>query len=95
MPEFSYRILSPRPGFAASLTEAEKAVMGAHFVYLQRLSAEGRIRFVGRTENGDWGLVVFEAEDEASAQAIAGADPAVETGTVGVEVHRFVTVPMD
>lgn len=94
MPQFSYRILPGRADFAATLTEAEMATMGAHFAYLQGLQAEGRLHFVGRTENGDWGLVVFDAGDEAEAQRIAGADPAVASGLVAVEVHAFRIVPM-
>jgi uncharacterized protein len=68
--------------------------MGQHFGYLQGLQATGVLRFVGRATNGDFGLVVFEADDMAAAEVIARADPAVAAGMVAVEVHAFITVDM-
>ncbi|NGM44000.1 hypothetical protein G5B31_00465 [Rhodobacter sp. SGA-6-6] len=95
MPTFLYRILPPRADFAATVTEAEMAVMGRHFGYLQGLHAAGRLRFVGRAENGDFGLAVVEAADEAEARAVAEADPAVAEGLMRAEVHAFRIVDMD
>lgn len=95
MATFLYRILPPRADFVATITEAEMAVMGRHFGYLQTLHAAGRLRFVGRAENGDFGLVVFEAADEAEARAVAEADPAVVEGLMRVEVHAFRIVDVD
>jgi hypothetical protein len=65
MPAFAYRILPPRANFVATITDGEAATMGAHFGFLQGLEAEGRVIFVGRCDNGDWGLGVFEFADEA------------------------------
>ncbi|TNC74939.1 YciI family protein [Rubellimicrobium roseum] len=92
MPTFAYRILAPRPDFAATLQPPEMELMGRHFAHLQRLQAEGVVRYAGRAANGDYGLCVFEAPDEAAARAIAQADPAVAGGLVSVEVHPFVVV---
>jgi uncharacterized protein YciI len=52
------------------------------------------VRFVGRAENGDFGLVVFEAADMTEAEALAGADPSVAEGLMRVEVHAFSIVDM-
>ncbi len=93
MADFIYRILAPRPEFVATMTGEEAAVMGRHFTYLQGLHAAGLLRFVGRAENGDFGLVVFEAPDPEAAQAVAAADPAVAEGLVRAEVHAFRIVP--
>lgn len=89
MPDFVYRILPGRPDFVATITEAERAVMGAHFAYLQDLHAKGCIRFVGRTEAGEYGIIVFSAVDIEAARATAIADPAVAVGVVTAEVHPF------
>lgn len=89
MPDFAYRILPPRADFAATLTDAEAALLRRHFDYLTRLNGEGRLSFVGRTENGDWGLCVFQAKDLAEADRIARADPVVAEGLMQVEVHHF------
>lgn len=95
MAVFLYRILPPRADFVATITEAEMAVMGQHFGYLQTLHAVGKLRFVGRAENGDFGLVVFEAADMVEARSVAAADPAVAGGLMRVEVHAFRIVDMD
>lgn len=94
MSAFLYRILPPRADFAATITEAEMEVMGQHFGYLQNLHAAGKVHFVGRAENGDFGLVVFEATDMAEARSVAAADPAVAGGLMQVEVHAFRIVDM-
>jgi uncharacterized protein YciI len=92
MSHFAYRILPPRGDFAATLTSGEAETMGRHFDYIKALHGAGRIVFVGRTENGDWGLCVFEAEDEHRARAVAEADPAVAAGLMRYELHAFRTV---
>lgn len=92
MSHFAYRILPPRADFAATLTPEEAETMGRHFTYIEQLHGEGRIVFVGRTENGDWGLCVFEAEDESRARAVAEADPAIASGLMRCELHAFRTV---
>ena len=89
MPVFAYRILPPRADFAATITDEEGATMGAHFAYLQELEAEGRVVFVGRCENGDWGLGVFEFADEAEAREFLSRDPAVASGLMRMELHAF------
>ena len=66
--------------------------MGRHWEHIQRLHAQGVIRFVGRTLNGDYGLCVYDAADEAEARRIAEADPAVAEGLMRVEVHAFAVV---
>ncbi len=92
MPTYAYRILSPRPDFATTIQPAEMALMGRHFEHLQKLHAQGAIRYVGRAENGDYGFCVFDAENEAEARRIGASDPAVAEGLVSLEVHPFVVV---
>jgi len=89
MPDFAYRIIPPRAAFPQTLSDEERAVMSAHWAYVQQLDAAGRIRFVGRCENGDYGIAVFTAADLATARATAAADPAVASGLMRVEVHAF------
>jgi hypothetical protein len=83
MPAFAYRILPPRADFVATITDGEAATMGAHFGFLQGLEVEGRVIFVGRCDNGDWGLGVFEFADEAEA----GGAVARPCGRVGPHAH--------
>ena len=92
MPAFAYRILPPRADFVTTITDGEAATMGAHFGFLQGLEAEGRVIFVGRCDNGDWGLGVFEFADEAEAREVLSRDPAVASGLMRMELHAFKVV---
>ena len=92
MPTFAYRILPPRADFVATIQPPEMAVMGRHFEHLQKLHAQGTIRYVGRAENGDYGFCVFDAPDEAQARRIAESDPAVAEGLMRLELHPFLVV---
>ena len=89
---YAYRILPPRDAFVASIRPEEMAIMGRHFEHLQKLHAQGVVRFVGRAENGDYGFCVFEAPDESRARALAESDPAVAEGLMRLELHPFQVV---
>src|SRR5262245_26472523 len=94
--EFIYVVRPTRPEMLSSgTTEIEDEVIGRHFRYVQALVREGRALVVGRTlTEGDetFGLVIFRADDLASAIALAEADPAVVHGVMRVEVHPFKVV---
>lgn len=93
MPQFAYRIRPFRIGMLAEgPTEREARVVGAHFDYLQALTAAGQVRLAGRTLTADersFGIVVFEAADEAAARALMEADPAVREGVMRAELFPF------
>jgi uncharacterized protein len=83
--------LSPsRATFPADATADERAVVDAHFAYLQRLLGAGRLILAGRTDEPPLvGLVVFEADDRAAAEAVARADPAVQQGVFTARVAPY------
>jgi uncharacterized protein YciI len=91
--EFVYVVRPTRPEMLSSgKTEIEDEVIGRHFRYVQALVQEGRALLVGRTlteDEGTFGLVIFRADDLASAFALAEADPAVVHGVMRVEVYPF------
>jgi uncharacterized protein YciI len=89
MAEFVAMYTPCRPTLAADATEAEQETIGRHFAYLQELLAEGRIVFVGRREDGAYGIAVLEAGSIDGAQALFDADPCVREGVMSVEVHPF------
>jgi len=73
-------------------TDEEARVVARHAEHLQRLAHEGTVHHFGRTAVDDertLGLVVFEAEDEAAARALADADPAVAAGVMCAEVFPY------
>lgn len=90
MAEWIYFLHAPRENFAATMTAAEQEVWGRHFERLQRLFAEGTIILVGPTlGERNTGVCVFEAPDEAAAQAIVDGDPAIAEGFATGELRPF------
>lgn len=82
MSHFVYKLIPPRPTFAADMTETEQAVMGEHAAYWTNLFDEGVVAVFGVVleSAGAWGLAVVEADDEDEVRALASDDPAVKTG---------------
>lgn len=90
MPEWIYFIHPPRDNFADTMTDEEEDVWSEHFERLKRLVAEGVVVMAGPTLGSkNTGLVVFEADDEAGAQAIVDADPVVAGGWARAELREF------
>lgn len=78
---FVYRLIPPRPTFAADMSEDEQAIMGRHATYWAELFERGSVVTFGVVMEPDdlWGLAVVEAEDEDEVRAIVAGDPAVST----------------
>ena len=76
-------------------TEDDKRAVGTHFAHLQEATKRGQVIFAGRTmesSNRTFGLVIFEAEDEAAAHTFMMSDPAVQRGVMTAELHSFALV---
>jgi uncharacterized protein YciI len=90
MAEWIYFLHPPRQDFAASMTEDERLVFGAHFEHLQRLLADGCLILAGPTlGEKNTGICVFEAADEVAATDIMNADPAIARGVCTGELRPF------
>jgi uncharacterized protein len=73
-------------------TTADNAVVDAHFAYLKRLHAEGRLILAGKSAGNDastFGLVIFEAEDLPQAQSIMANDPTVKEGIMNATLSEY------
>jgi uncharacterized protein YciI len=92
-PQFLYVLrLVPRLHDDAAWTEADKNAVSQHFRRLQQATSEGRVILAGRTtEPGDqtFGLVIFEAADEAAAREFMAADPCVAAGVMTATLHPY------
>lgn len=77
------------PSLPLDASPAERAVIGDHFDYLKRHLAEGRIVFVGRCEDGTFGITVYEAESDVEAEGIMRNDPAIIAGVMTGVLHPF------
>ena len=90
MPEWIYFLHPPRDDFAATMSDEERAVWGAHFERLQRLYADGIIVLVGPTLGTvNTGIAIFEAPDEDAARKVMQEDPAVASGIARGELRPF------
>ncbi|WP_246673404.1 SRPBCC domain-containing protein [Mesorhizobium sp. B2-4-14] len=79
---FHCRLIPPRPDFAFTLTDAEKALMKQHSDYLRGKLGEGGVILFGPVADpvGPWGLGIVRADDEAAVRELTEADPAVRSG---------------
>ena len=87
--QFAYIIRPPRATFVDDATEQERAAVAAHFEYLKRLCDAGTVVLAGRCEDGAFGIVVYEADDDAQARRIMSDDPAVGAGVFAAQFHPF------
>jgi uncharacterized protein YciI len=91
MSTFVFRLIAPRPTFAADMTDEEREIMGRHAAYWQPLIDSGQMVVFGPVldTTGSWGLGVVESEDEDELRAFAAGDPVVTTGTAQIEVGKM------
>jgi uncharacterized protein YciI len=84
--------LVPRLHAETTWTGVDHAIVGRHFSYLQAAAARGQVVVAGRTAeplDRTFGLVIFEAADEAAARAFMAADPAVAERIMTAELHPY------
>jgi uncharacterized protein YciI len=85
---FAYRLIPPRPTFAADLSDTEAATMGEHVAYWQQHLEAGRVLIFGPVADpaGSWGLAVVAADDEDEVRTLGKSDPAVTSGMCTFEI---------
>jgi uncharacterized protein len=84
--------LVPRLYSDANWTKDDKMALDRHFARFQHAVETGELILAGRTsETGDktFGIVIFEAKDEAAARNFMESDPAVVAGLMTAELHPF------
>lgn len=92
--QFLITIEPTRPDLEATMGIEEQRVLGEHYEYLKTLHGKGVVLFAGRTTEakGLRGLIVAAAADEAEAQAMLDADPAVQAGIFRGRIEAFKVV---
>ena len=84
MPGYLYRIQPTCPEMLSEgHTPKEAELTSQHFNYLKDLHGKGVVILAGRTLNTDpssFGIIIFQAENEAAAQTIVDNDPGVKKG---------------
>ncbi len=79
MQGFVYRLIAPRSTFAHDMTPDERATLSEHAAYWAGLMNAGKAVAFGPVDDpaGAYGLGVLLVEDQAEAEAIRAADPAI------------------
>ncbi len=93
MATFVLRLISPRPNFAQTMTNAEREIMGNHAAHWRPYLERGDMVVFGPILTGDdsYGLAVVETDDEQTLREFASQDPVVTTGTATFEIGRMAT----
>jgi uncharacterized protein len=91
MAVFVLRLKAPRPAFAQTLTEDERAIMARHGAHWSPYLERGDMVVFGPvlTDKDSYGLAVVETDDERALRDFAAADPVVTTGTASFEIGRM------
>lgn len=92
-PQFMYMLrLVPRLHDDKAWTAADTQAVGRHFAYLQDALARRQLILAGRTSEPNastFGIVIFEAADEAAARAFMNGDPAVLADVMTATLHPY------
>ncbi|TNF29587.1 MAG: hypothetical protein EP314_02490 [Bacteroidetes bacterium] len=86
--------LVPKFQNPSSWTDKENRIIEDHFERLKRQHKRGTVKYVGKTDlpvdnPNNFGMVVFEAENDTMAELFAQADPAVMAGMMTVKCLPF------
>jgi uncharacterized protein YndB with AHSA1/START domain len=93
---FHCRLIPPRPDFAFTMTDQERALMKDHSDYLRGKLGESVILFGPVADPaGPWGLGIMRADDEAGVRVLTDGDPTVRSGLgFRYEILPLMTVVM-
>ena len=93
MAQWLYKIQAVRPEMLSDgATPEEENITSQHFDYLKQLTDQGVVILAGRTQTSDYGsfgIIVFNAEDEAEARQVVQNDPAVKQKQFRAELYPY------
>jgi uncharacterized protein YciI len=84
--------LVPRLHDPKNWTERDNLAVSEHFKRLQQATAQGKVLLAGRTDeppDKTFGIVVFEAADDAAAREFMETDPTLVAGVMSATVHPY------
>jgi uncharacterized protein YciI len=94
MPAYLYLIHPFRDDFFEQPTPEEACVMEEHFQYLKLAQEAGNLVLAGPCLDNTFGIIVFYAESDASAQTFMFNDPSVKKNVMMAELHPLeITFP--
>jgi uncharacterized protein len=88
---FFFRLIAPRPTFAADMTGEERALMKQHAEYVRTFFEGGQVLAYGPVldPSGAFGVALLEVNDEAEAHKFAKEDPTILAG-----MNTYTITPM-
>jgi uncharacterized protein YciI len=91
MPTFVLRLIAPRPNFAQTLTDSERAIRRRHAAHWSPYLERGDMVVFGPilTDESSYGLAVVETDDEDALRDFVAQDPVVTTGTAAFEFGQM------
>jgi len=90
MPHYLIRLRPTRQEMPESPTPQESEIVRRHFKYLKAAKETGQLFMAGRTMSPPFiGIAVFEADDDAAAEAFLSGDPAIQEGVFNGSVQPF------
>lgn len=89
MPNYIYLIHPLRDEFFEFPTHEEEIAMQEHYEYLKTGIESGKVILAGPCLDNTFGLVVFQADDDADANAFMMADPSIQANVMMAELHPF------
>ncbi len=89
--------LTPKFRSKENWTEKEELIVQQHSQRLAKQKERGVVKFVGKTDlpienQSNFGLVVFQAENDTMAELFMRSDAAVMKGLMTAECHPFTHV---
>jgi hypothetical protein len=90
MKYFFVKLLTPRPDFRMTMTDAERAIMGAHQAYMAEMHQRGWAIAYGPVADatGDYGAGFWAVPDDVDLTSVIANDPAIRANAgFGNEVH--------
>ncbi len=79
------------PNAKTEVTEESKKLQAGHMANITKLATEKKLILAGpMAGNGDLrGIFVFDTDDVKKAQEWCDQDPAIQAGTLRVELHKW------
>jgi uncharacterized protein YciI len=87
MLEYTYLIHPYRHGFFEDPSPDENVILEEHFSYLKEAAEAGIVILAGPCTDDTFGLVIFRAENDETANAFMFADPCVNKNLMVAELH--------
>jgi uncharacterized protein len=86
-------VYRPGPGWIQGKSMQEQPPLKEHGRYMLQLYRQGVLQFAGRFGDNIGGAMAFVAKDDADANAIVAADPAVTSGMFTHELRAWELQP--